>query len=273
MKKKGILFTLLICLQLILFAQKECPVNNNCFKDGEQLTYEIQYNWGPIWVTAGEATFSAFLKNVHNRPVYHFIGSGTTLSQYDWFYKVRDRYESYADTATLAPLRFIRDVEEGSTFMYDDYVFNRYKSKVYTFSKRKKSSTQDSITITACTKDVLTAIFYARCLDFSKYYPNDLIPITFVLDGEVYPSYIKYLGIEIIESHLLGKVRCVKFSPKLIEGTIFKGGEEMTVWVTDDQNKMPVYVETPILVGKVKVSLSNYSGIKNPITCLVPKTK
>ncbi len=269
---KKTLLLIAICSQLTSLAQKSCPVENNSFKAGEQFNYKIFYNWGAIWMEAGEASFSVFLNNLNGKSVYHFVGLGATYPKYDWFYKVRDRYESYADTATLKPIRFIREAREASSYTHDDYVFNHTKKKVYTSSKRnRKTSKLDSINITSCTNDVMTAIFYARCLDFSKYKPKDTIPITFVLDGEVFPSYIRYLGKETIKSELLGTVRCIKFSPKLIEGTIFKGGEGMVVWVTDDENKMPVYVETPIIVGMIKVRLFKYEGLKNPINCIVPK--
>ncbi len=269
--KKTLLF-ILLCFQLMLFGQKNCSVENNSFKAGEQFNYKIFYNWGAIWMEAGEASFSVFLNKLNGKNVYHFVGLGATYPKYDWFYKVRDRYESYADTATLKPIRFIRDAKEGGSYTYDDYVFNQKKNKVYTSSKRnRKPSKLDSLSITSCTNDVMTAIFYARCLDFSKYKPKDTIPITFVLDGEIFPSYIRYLGKETIKSDLLGTVRCIKFSPNLIEGTIFKGGEGMIVWVTDDENKMPVYVETPIVVGTIKVWLYKYEGLKNPIKCIVPK--
>ena len=258
--------------QLSIAGQKNCTQDNNSFKAGEQFNYKILYNWGAIWMEAGEASFSVFLNNMNGKSVYHFVGIGSTYSKYDWFYKVRDRYESYADTATLKPLRFIREAKEGGSYTYDDYVFNHQKNKVYTSSKRNKKPTKlDSLKITDCTNDVMTAIFYARGLDFSRYKPKDTIPITFVLDGEVVPSYIRYLGKETIKSELLGNVRCIKFCPKLIEGTIFKGGEGMIVWVTDDDNKMPIYVETPIIVGTIKVHLFKYTGLKNPINCIVPK--
>ena len=91
------------------------------------------------------------------------------------------------------------------------------------------------------------------------------------MDGKVYYSYIRYLGKEIINSELLGNVRCIKFSPKLVEGTIFKGGEGMVVWVTDDENKIPIYVETPIIVGVIKVKLSGYYGLRNKIDCIISK--
>lgn len=271
---KQLLLLILLSIQLGLMAQKDCSVENNSFKAGELCNYKIYYNWGALWMEAGEASFGAFLNTINGKSVYHFVGLGATYPKYDWFYKVRDKYESYADTSSLKPIRFIREAHEGTSYTYDDYVFNHQKKKVYTSSKRnKKTSKLDSLNITACTNDVMTAIFYARCLDFSKYKPKDTIPITFVLDGEVLKSYIRYLGKETIKSDLLGNVRCIKFSPNLIEGSIFKGGEGMIVWVTDDENKMPVYVETPIVVGTIKVRLYKYSGLKNPITSILPEIK
>lgn len=223
-------------------------------------------------MAAGEASFSAYKMELNHQTVYHFIGLGATYPKYDWFYKVNDKYESYADTLNLKPLRFKREAREGGNYTYDDYVFDLRKNKVFTSEKRNKKDVKfDSLKITKCTNDVLTAIYYTRCIDFSIYKPKDTIPITFVLDGLVYPSYVRYLGTEVIHSDLLGDVRCIKFRPKLIAGSLFKGGEGMTVWVTDDKNRMPVYVETPIVVGTIKVQLMNYSGLRNKMDCLVEK--
>jgi hypothetical protein len=253
-------------------AQLSCTPNNQTFKSNEIFSYKIYYNWGAIWMAAGEASFSATKTDLNGQPVYHFVGLGNTYPKYDWFYKVKDKYESYADTLTLKPLRFKREAREGGNYVLDDYVFNHRRKKVYTSSKKDSKPTKlDSISITSCTNDVLTAIYYVRCIDFTKYKINDTIPITFVLDGEVFPSYVRYLGTEVIQSELLGSIRCIKFRPKLIAGTLFKGGEGMTVWVTDDKNRMPVYVETPIIVGTIKVQLLKYSGLRNKLDCLVEK--
>lgn len=263
-----------VFLSLAFFAgaQTTCSITNETFKENEFFGYNIYYNWGAIWMAAGEASFGSKKIEINGQAVYHFIGLGSTFPKYDWFYKVNDRYESYADTISLKPLRFKREAREGGNYTFDDYVFNHRKMKVYTSSKRdKKISKIDSLSITSCTKDVVTAIYYVRCIDFSSYKIKDTIPVTFVLDGEVYPSYVRYLGTEIIHSELLGDVRCIKFRPKLISGTLFKGGEGMTVWVTDDKNRMPVYVETEIIVGTIKVHLSKYSGLRNKMNCLVEK--
>lgn len=263
-------FIFILFISAPVISQTNCSLNKKVATVNEQLNYKVYYNWGAIWVTAGEASFNTYKTKIKETECYHFVGLGATYPKYDLFYKVRDRYESYADTSNLKPLRFTREAYEGSNYTYDDYVFNHKTNKVYTSSKRdQKPSKFDSIKITNCTNDVMTAIYYARSLDFSKYKPNDTISITFVLDGVLYPSYMRYLGKEIIKSDVLGTIRCIKFKPKLIEGSIFKGGEGMTVWVTDDTNKMPVYVEAPILVGTVKVKLYSFANLKNPIDCII----
>lgn len=251
-------------------AQPDCAPKNNAFTPGEELSYEIFYNWGAIWMAAGQAVFTVQQESYKGKQAYHFKGTGTSYPKYDWFFKVRDRFEAWADTSDLKPLRFIRDSHEGPTDIYNDCVFDHKKRIVYTGSRNKDNSIRiDSVKIPHCTLDVLTAIYYSRCIDFSRYKPNDTIPITFVLDNQVYPVYIRYIGKAVYKSEKLGSFNCIKFKPLLIEGTIFKGGENMTVWVTDDQNKLPLYVETKIVVGSIKVYLANYKGLRNPVTAKV----
>ena len=92
---------------------------------------------------------------------------------------------------------------------------------------------------------------------------NDTVSISLLVDGKIYPTYVRYLGKETFVSKELGTYRCIKFSPLLIEGTIFKKGEGMIVWVSDDKNKLPIYIETPITVGSIKVKLMSYKGLRN----------
>jgi hypothetical protein len=87
------------------------------------------------------------------------------------------------------------------------------------------------------------------------------------LDDEVFNMYIRYLGKEDIKTRY-GKFRAIKFKPLLIKGTIFEGGEKMTVWVSDDANKIPVRIESPITVGSVKVDMMGYKNLRYPLTSL-----
>ncbi len=234
------------------------------FVYGESVKYKILYNWGLIWVEAGEVTFSVDKQKHLGKDVYHFVGDGKTYPKYDWFYKVRDRYESYSDFVNLRPYRFIRDVEEGKVYYHNQYLFKHKEDKAYSFFKRPgKEMKRDTIDFPSQVYDVLSMIYYARCIPWEEYESGDEIPIKLILDGEVYDTYIRYLGKENKKIDGMGLQACIKFQPRLIEGTIFPGGEDMSVWVSDDKNRVPLYIKTPILVGNIRAVVQEMNGLKH----------
>ncbi|MFT7611758.1 MAG: hypothetical protein ACI9J3_000704, partial [Parvicellaceae bacterium] len=199
---------------------------------------------------------------------FHFNGRGKTFKEYDWFFKVRDQYQSFATQKDLKPQRFIRNVREGSTNLYYDYTFNHSRNEAYCI-KSKTDKTKDTIKKTACAFDVMTTVYYARSIDFSKYKVNDTIPLTMLLDGSKYETYIRYTGKGTAKTRSGQTYRVIKFRPLLIEGTIFTGGEDMEVSVSDDKNRIPILVEAQILVGSIRVYLDKKTGLKYPLTSLV----
>lgn len=245
--------------QAPLPADDFCGIRNTSFLAGEQLTFTVFYNVAGVYVNAGTAIFTNTLEKLSGKPVYHIVGDGKTNPSYDWIYKVRDRYETFIDTNTLQPLKFIRNVNEGGYKKYENITFNRTTNTAVT--------TNGVFKVPGCVQDVLSAIYYARNVNFDKYKPGDRIPFTMFLDNEVYSMYIRYLGKEDIKTKY-GKFRAIKFKPLLIKGTIFEGGEKMTVWVSDDDNQIPVRVESPIVVGSVKVDMMSYKNLRYPLKSL-----
>jgi hypothetical protein len=122
--------------------------------------------------------------------------------------------------------------------------------------------------VPGCIQDVISAVYYARNIDFSKYNVNDKIPFKMFLDNEVYDMYIRYLGKETVKTKY-GKFKAIKFKPLLVKGTIFEGGEKMTVWVSDDGNHVPVRIESPISVGTIKVDMMGNKNLRYPLTSLL----
>ena len=242
------LFLIFFLFQKNILAQnfQNCNIKNTTTKNGEKLVYKVYYTLAGIYVAAGEATFSNVLEIYNQKKVFHVTGEGHTYKSYDWFYRVRDAYESFIDTFTMLPLKFVRNVSEANSRIRNQALFNHQQNKVV--SGRKTLKTPD------CIQDVLSAIYYARNIDYSNYKVNETIPFDMYLDDEIYHLYIRYLGKQKIKTKY-GYYNCIKFRPKLIEGTLFRGGEGMVVYVTDDKDKIPVYIETPIVVGKVKVYL------------------
>ncbi|WP_212000062.1 DUF3108 domain-containing protein [Chitinophaga sp. HK235] len=237
-----------------------CSIRNNSFNAGESITFKVMYNLGKMYVGAGEAVFTVNLERFANRDVYHITGDGRTFRAYDWIFKVRDKYETFLDTATMQPLKFLRNVNEGGYKIYNNVVFNQ--------AAHQAVSTNGTFTVPPCVQDVISAIYYARNIDFSKAQEGDKIPFAMFLDDQVYNIYIRYLGKEEVNTRF-GKFRAIKFKPLLIKGTIFEGGEKMTVWVSDDANKVPLRVESPISVGNIIVDMVNYSNLRHPFTSLL----
>jgi hypothetical protein len=236
-----------------------CGAKNITTQNGEQLIYGVYYTVAGIYVNAGEATFTNVVEKLNGRPVYHIVADGKTNSKYDWIYKVRDRYESFIDTATMEPLKFIRNVHEGNHKHYENITFNQAAKTAVTDKGVFK--------MPDCIQDVISAVYSARNINFDNYKKDDKIPFKMFLDNEVYDMYIRYLGKEDVKTKF-GKFKAIKFKPLLVKGNIFEGGEKMTVWVSDDANHIPLRIESPIIVGSVKMDMMGYGGLRHPLSSL-----
>ncbi len=232
------------------------------FKSGERISYNIMYNIGFIWVNAGKVDFSVDSTQFQNKPVYIFKSAGTSYSSYDWIMKVRESFTSSAEYNNLRSLKYIRKSVEGSYFANEIYEFDYIKNKLYTQIENSKTKlTRDTFALKNNALDLLTAIYVCRNIDFSKYKIEDKIPFLILLDNKYEPLYVKYLGTEKIQNRDGKQFNCLKFSASLLSGTIFRSGENMKIWVTNDKNHLPVYIEANILVGSVKVFVSSWSGL------------
>lgn len=193
-----------------------CGIRNTAFQAGEVLTMKVFYNSLGMYIGAGEATFTTNLERFNGKTVYHCVGDGKSYSFFDNFFKVRDRYETYIDTSTMLPMKFIRNVDEGGYKIYNNVTFNQGAGTAV--------STKGVFKTTKCVQDVISAMYYARNINFDKFKPGDKIPFDMYLDDEVYHLYIRYIGKETVKTRY-GKFRAIKFKPLLIKGTMFQGRE------------------------------------------------
>ena len=258
----SLLKTALLSIGLMSFSNHSingdfCGIKNSSFKSGEVVKMTVYYSTMGAYIGAGDATFTTTLERLNGKPVYHAVGVGSTYSFFDNFFKVRDRYESYIDTATLLPYKFIRNVDEGGYKIYNNVTFNQTANTAV--------STNGVFKITDCMQDVVSAVYYARNIEFDKYKPGDKIPFDMFLDDEIHHLYLRYMGKEKIKTRY-GKFRAIRFKPLLVKGTIFEGGEQMNAWVSDDPNHLLLRVESPIAVGSIKVDMMGYQNLRYPVT-------
>jgi len=239
-----------------------CNQTNTSFSVGEKISYTIYYNVIGLYVNAGSAEFTTTASNWNGLPAYTYTATGKSNAKYDWIFKVRDKYESIVDVQTLLPYQFTRQINEGSFHQTESLLFNQ-KAKTLT------TSTMPGIFKTAeCTYDVISAVYAARNIKYDNYQINEKIYLNFFLDKELFPSYLKFLGRDEITTRY-GKFKVIKIAPLLVKGTVFNGGEKMTIWVTDDENHIPVRIETPIVVGSIKVDMVGFQNLRHPMTALM----
>jgi hypothetical protein len=160
----------------------------------------------------------------------------------------------------MLPVKFIRNVNEGGHKIYNNVTFNQGAGTAVTTNGVFKTPN--------CIQDVMSAIYYARNINFDKYKVGDKIPFDMFLDDEVNHLYIKYMGKEKIKTQY-GKFKAIKFKPLLLKGTMFTGGEKMTAWVSDDPNHLLLRIESPISVGTVKIDMLRYKNLRYPLTSLM----
>jgi hypothetical protein len=257
MKKTLIAIMLLLVTTITSAGDDFCGTVNSTFTTGERVTFKVYYSVIGIFVDAGTAYVNLNKERFNNKIVYHVVADGYSNPSYDWIFKVRDRYESYIDTLSLKPYKFIRNVDEGGYKKYENVTFNHEAGTAVT--------ERGVIPIPSCVHDVLSSVYYARNIDYNKYKPNDRIPFSMFIDNEVFQLTIRYIGKETVKTKY-GKFRAIKIKPMLIKGSIFEGGEKMTIWVSDDQNHLPLRVESPITVGSVKVDMMGFANLKYPLT-------
>lgn len=237
-------------------------IHNTAFVPGEKLKFRLHYGF----IDAGVGVLEVIPKtdSFGGRPVYHVVGTGKSVGAFDLFFKVRDRYESIIDAEAMVPWLFIRRVDEGGFVINENVSFNHFQNTARSVGKRgKKDFNVETDSLPDHIQDLVSAFYYARTIDFSNAKEGDVFEIIGYLDREAVPLNIKFVGREKVKSKL-GHFQCLKFKPLLQEGRIFKEKEDMTVWVSDDLNKIPVRVQTDILVGSIRMDLIEYSGLANP---------
>lgn len=234
-------------------------VEETPFQRGEKGKYRVYYD---SWITAGISAGVGIIsikddvRQFNGKNTFHFEVIGRSVGLFNWFFKVDDRFESYADEETMIPYHFIRRTHEGS-FTYEDEVDFDHENGI-AYSRRTEKPIPYGI------KDIVSAFYYMRTIDFSDIEEGQEYHLPFYLDDSAYVSKIIYLGKEVVETNL-GKFRCLKFKPMVAQGEIFQEPYPMVLWVTDDRNKAPVLGKSKVIVGSVKLELVKIEGLKYPM--------
>ncbi len=227
---------------------------NTAFMAGETLTYQIRYGF----VVGGITTLSITDAVYKKKEVFHAVAIGQTTGVADKVYGVKDVYESWFDKETNLPYKQIRNIKEGHYKNNNVVTYNRENNTV----KSKLSGVHE---VPEKILDLSSTLYYLRRIDFSKINEGAVIFVNMYFADEVFPFHLRYRGKETIKTKF-GKISCIKISPVVEVGRMFKSPDDLTIWFTDDDNHLPVMVKMDIrIVGAVFLKLIKYENILNPL--------
>jgi hypothetical protein len=229
-------------------------LENNAFKVGEKLTFDVKYGF----VTAGVATMEIpRTKKIAGRDVFQITFQVISVPSFDWFYKVRDRYESYMDYEGLFPWRFEQHIREGG--------YSRDFSAFFDQRNGKAKTTEGDYEIPKYVNDIVSAFYLARTFNYSNMKKGDRIHLENFYKDKVYPLDVLYHGKERV-SVAAGTFDCFIVEPLVKEGGLFKSEGNILVWLTDDNIKVPVKVKTKVVIGSIDAELTSYNGLAGKIS-------
>ena len=256
MKKAFILIVTIFAVVFNGSAKADCLVSPRSFTANERLSYQLYYNLGFIWIKAGSCEFSVRPTIRNNKSTLQLRAVGQTDASFEAFFHVRDTFITYVDSATLIPSKSYKFTHEDKWHGIDLFTFspNGEGFNITTQLKRKGAwqIPVESVT-TTCGFDIITSVYRLRCFtDPGLFKKGHTMEIPVRLDDGEYRIFLTYLGKERVKLHSDGFYSAHTYRMTLVEGTIFKRGDALKVWISDDGNYIPIMVESPIRVGKVK---------------------
>ncbi|RRO20306.1 DUF3108 domain-containing protein [Flavobacteriaceae bacterium 14752] len=254
------LYFLLLIIVLTITSSK---AQEKAFQEGEWLDYKVKYGW----FNASEASLEVKLDKLDGKTVYHIKGYGKSTGLLDVFFKVRDRYETYVDTQQVKPYKFIRDLSEGgytkNKMIRFDHSQNTATVHDYKYDTVHKHKFTDK------TQDMLSALYHLRNqVKNEELKQGDEYNLNMFFDEQNFDFKTKFLGREVIETKF-GKVKCLIFRPYVKSGRVFEEQESVTVWISDDKNKIPIQIKADLAVGSLTAKLNNFKGLKHPFKIMM----
>lgn len=257
---KSIRFLLLTLLLAIMVPERPMAqtlpfLKEPAFQAGEQLKYRLRY--GVISAAEGVLTVKDSELKFSGPHAFHLSATGRTSNAFSLLFPVDNRYNSYIDSKTMLPYFYTENIREGKYRRTDVVRFDHRRGLVSGNKGEFKTST-------AQTFDLLSAYYFARNLDLTNVKSGHSFDLTYFLNDEVATLGIEYIGVETISTSL-GDLECLKFSPEIKPGRIFKKDSRLYLWVTNDGNRIPVRAHVEILVGSVTLELTEARGLKYPL--------
>lgn len=267
-----IIYTFLTAVSVLftVFSAYSATPVHAAFGDGEKLVYAVNYKVGIVNTDVAEVTFSTKKTQLNGREVFRITATALTHPFYKWFFDLHDTYVSHLDANTLEPIDLKVELIE-SRYRFSSYQKYDWVNMVVNSSWRNHNKsdtfTQNTMPLRQGSADAIAAFFNLRSVDISTFEPGVPRELYLVLEDTVRRMHYTFIGRETKTVRGVGKFKTLRFKVQIVTSTgeSFKDGSEFHLWISDDRNRIPIHVETPIRVGSVRVSLLRYENLKCPL--------
>ena len=239
------------------------------YHPGEELEYRVSYR-ARLFPNTEVATVvvKTDIDTLDQVPHYRIVGHGKTLPTYRLFFPLDDRYTIHVDTTSLRTRRFASDIHEGDYTFRSHYDYDWEQMEVRTWSQsRKRTPKEYTLTLSERSMDPISLFFNMRTVASENFHEGEELRLEMVLEDTVRHLRLRYLGREEKKIRSLGRFRTLKFACQLgtSEGYSFTDGDEFFIWISDDRNRIPLWLESPIRIGSIQAYIVDLRGLKYPI--------
>lgn len=228
-------------------------IENNAFGIGERLSFSVNYGF----INAGDAVMSIpRYDTLEGRQCYRVEFTVNSLESFAWVYKVEDHYLTFIDVDAIAPLKFEQHIREGT--------YRRDFVAQFDQAKHVAKTTDGTYRIPDYVHDIMSAFYYVRTVDFSGYMVGETTTLYNFYKDTSYTLLVRFLGRQELEVEA-GTFKTIVVEPLVKEGGLFKSEGRIVIWLSDDDRKIPVRVNTKVVIGSIDVELTSYSGLNGPL--------
>lgn len=247
-----------IFLAIFVFSLTFAQINN--IADGESLTFRIHYGI----LNAGSANLTTKKTTYKGIPHLYVKGTGVTTGAVKAFFKVEDLYESFININTELPSFYVRNVREGGYTQHFETVFNHDNNTLILTDKKNPANGSKVLKSVKGVQDMLSCFYYLRSKTQSELKVGTVINMNVWIDDEMFPFQLKVVGTENLKTKF-GTINCLKITPSVQSGRVFKEKEGVTMWVSNDANHLPMLLKAELAVGSLKASIDDIKNVKYPL--------
>ena len=236
---------------------------NDAFQDGEWFQFRMRYGF----LNASYATATVRETTFKDQAVYHVAATGKTTGFARWFFKVDDYFDSYFEKDIVRPIRFVRNISEGNYKRHVEIDFDHNTQSGIMHDLLRKTKTEIDFALNL--QDLVSTFYFLRNhFDLEGIQVGETASLHMIYDKKPFAFRFRFLGYENVKTKF-GVVPCVKFRPYVEEGRIFKKESGLSLWVSNDNNRIPIKVVAELSVGSLDVDLVGFKGLKHPFNIIV----